>query len=280
MFQRNQIYRRSTLHDQYGGNRQSGISDCKNHPIIFIFSSEAGEAHGYEDGWDGQNYFKYTGEGQMGDMEFTKGNKAILDHEANRKSVFLFEKISRGEWRYIDELTLVDYEYFETPDNSGNLRQGIKFRFKSTSEESITSEGRKRISKDYNKPNLTERTGLVKSRVGQGWYRKQLLQKWENKCAVTNCNLNEILIASHIVPWSESNDTERLDIGNGILLSPNLDALFDQHMISFNDNGSILINDNVPIDLLGLRQSMKLRFVTEDMKKYLKMHREKYHAKD
>ena len=54
-------------------------------------------------------------------------------------------------------------------------------------------------------------------------------------CSVTNCELHKILISSHIVPWSKSNEKERLDVGNGILLSPNLDSLFDRHLISFQD---------------------------------------------
>ena len=57
----------------------------------------------------------------------------------------------------------------------------------------------------------------------------------------TNCSILKILIASHIVPWKEASDNERLDVENGILLSPTIDALFDKHLISFNDDGSIII---------------------------------------
>ena len=68
----------------------------------------------------------------------------------------------------------------------------------------------------YKKPNETERRGLVTSRVGQGYYRQQLIEKWDGKCAVSKTDILPILIASHIVPWSENSDEERLDVDNGI----------------------------------------------------------------
>ena len=94
----------------------------------------------------------------------------------------------------------------------------------------------------YRKPNETERTGLVTSRVGQGYFRQQVLQRWDCKCAVTGSNVLSILIASHIIPCSEASDYERLDVDNGILLSPLYDALFDKHVISFDDAGDILFS--------------------------------------
>lgn len=89
MFKIDKIYKRSHLHDQYGGNRQGGIANCAKHPFIFIFTGKTGEQYGYEDGWDEDNFFHYTGEGQKGDMTFTKGNMAILKHQENEKQVFL-----------------------------------------------------------------------------------------------------------------------------------------------------------------------------------------------
>lgn len=130
------------------------------------------------------------------------------------------------------------------------------------------------------KPNFTERKGLVTSRVGQGFYRQEILKKWSNACAVTGVEIKEILIASHILPWSQSTDEERLDIDNGILLSPNLDALFDKHLISFTDTGEILINSKITDDkhvYLGLNKAMKLCHVNPAMKKYLEKHRQIFH---
>ncbi|WP_071596984.1 HNH endonuclease signature motif containing protein [Niabella aurantiaca] len=67
------------------------------------------------------------------------------------------------------------------------------------------------------------------------------MHRWRFACAVTGYTKHEILIASHIVPWRHANNIERLDVHNGILLSPVYDALFDQHLISFENNGKIIL---------------------------------------
>lgn len=128
----------------------------------------------------------------------------------------------------------------------------------------------------YRKPNETERNGLVTSRVGQGYYRQQIIEKWNGICPITNCDIKEILISSHIIPWSECNYEERLDVDNGILLSPNVDSLFDKHLISFSDNGEMLISKKISnhhIEQLGINGDIKLD-VTDGMKKYLEKHRQ------
>jgi len=137
--------------------------------------------------------------------------------------------------------------------------------------------------KNYKKPNTTERLGLIVSRVGQGYYRREILERWENRCAVKDIGLEKILIASHIVPWKESNDDEKLDVGNGILLSPILDALFDRYLISFSNEGNILISnklDDINFKDLGIDKDTKLRRVYDDMIKYLERHREIFYEKD
>lgn len=135
---------------------------------------------------------------------------------------------------------------------------------------------KKRIS-NYKKPNKTERRGLVTSRVGQGYYRQMIREKWNNTCPVTGCEIINILIASHIVSWSESNEKERLDVENGILLSPNVDALFDKHLISFTDNGELVLSSNISeqqLSKLGISPNVIIP-VSDGMKKYLNRHREK-----
>lgn len=139
---------------------------------------------------------------------------------------------------------------------------------------------KKKISEErkarYKKPNETERKGLVTSRVGQGYYRQQILERWGRECPITGITISSLLISSHIVPWSESNDEERLDVNNGILLSPIFDALFDKHLISFDDEGLIMISKSIAPDQrtnLGLVESIKIP-VTKDMKGYMQRHRE------
>ena len=81
MFEVGNIYnRRNDIHDPYGGQRQGGISTPKDQPFVFLFTGESGEQYGYRDGWDVNGVFLYTGEGQVGDMEFRVGNRAVRDH--------------------------------------------------------------------------------------------------------------------------------------------------------------------------------------------------------
>ena len=85
----------------------------------------------------------------------------------------------------------------------------------------------------------TTKSQLIQARVGQGIYRKNLLAI-EKSCRLTGVNDPTFLIASHIKPWRVSNDEERLDGHNGLLLSPHVDSLFDKGWLSFKDNGNVL----------------------------------------
>jgi len=250
----NQLYKRSIIHNEYGGNRQGGISPSAKVPYIFIFSGKSGAQYGYRDGWDNNNIFSYTGEGQEGDMQFIRGNLALKEHFYNGKRVFLFEIEGGGLVKFISEMEFHDADYFETPDINGTNRIGIKFFLKRVgvsipiipeqfSDYSIVQDPNNSI--EFNLPNITERSGLVTSRVGQGAYRKRIIHRWEYKCAVTNFNKLDILIASHIVPWSKATDHERLDVNNGLLLSPTYDALFDKHLITFDQKGKIQLSDQI-----------------------------------
>lgn len=96
---------------------------------------------------------------------------------------------------------------------------------------------------------ITEKEQLVKSRRGQGKFRDRL-ERIESKCRVTGVKDKRFLIASHIKPWSESNNTEKLDGNNGLLLSPHIDKLFDNGWITFSENGNINYYDDAVKELL------------------------------
>lgn len=268
-----EIYKRTDIHDYFGGQRQGGISTPKEHDVIFIFSGDSGESYGYQDGWV-DNQFFYTGEGQKGDMAFIKGNKAIRDHSLNGKKIVLFTVTSPKTYvRHEGEFQCIDYDIFRTQDIENQPRNAIRFILEKFSTAGFQSSSTKN-SKLYTKPNTTERKGLITSRVGQGYYRQQLIEKFEGKCAVTGCPLQEILIASHILPWRLCNDEQRLDIENGILLSPLYDALFDKHLISFNSDGNLIISSLLTVDdiaNLGINIKTKI-FVSEGMQPYLEEH--------
>lgn len=279
----NKEYRRRDIHRQYGGNWQSGISPSGTYPFIFIFTGEQGGQHGYKDMWENEDVFSYTGEGQSGDMEFTRGNLALRDHLKNGKSVFLFQQSRKGYVKFLSEVELIDCDYYETHDTHGNQRQGIKFFFKRTgaflhydlSKLSAVSEP----SLQHLRPNITERSGLVLSRVGQGAYRKSIINRWRNKCAVTGFSDARVLIASHIHSWSKATDDERLDVENGILLSPTYDALFDKHIITFEANGKIVLSETVDADELkkiGVHGKERIHNLSDGNRWYLKRHHEKF----
>jgi len=119
---------------------------------------------------------------------------------------------------------------------------------------------------------------LVNSRVGQGAYRKSILHRWSHKCAATGFNDVRVLIASHIVPWKDSSDEQRLDVDNGILLSPDFDALFDKHLISFDTSGKIVLSSSLSrtsLKPLGVKGKEKIFNLTEGNKRYLENHCER-----
>lgn len=282
----NRIYnRRVDIHAVYGGNWQSGICPSANYPYIFIFSGKSGHQHGYRDGWDNPNIFSYTGEGQVGDMKFVKGNLALRDHIKNGKRVFLFESETRGYVKFIGEIEFFDADYFETHDTSGNLRIGIKFFFKRKGAyipiqpdlfqiPYMVSEPDPESEAIF--PNETERKGLVTSRVGQGAYRKRIIHRWEYECAVTGFDKLDVLIASHILPWANSNDNQRLDVNNGILLSPTYDALFDRNFISFENSGKIILSNSIEIqafEKIGITGNERIKNLSTYNIEYLDMHR-------
>ncbi len=125
-----------------------------------------------------------------------------------------------------------------------------------------------------NKKELTETEieTLIKLRIGQSKYREELINYW-NGCSVTGYENKGLLIASHIKPWKDSSNMEKLDVYNGLLLIPNLDKLFDRGYISFNDNGTILISEQLKdIEILGLNKKMKIDIENEH-KNYLEYHR-------
>lgn len=284
-------YKRSEIHDRYGGNRQSGICPSSSYPYIFIFSGKTGKQYGYEDGWDNPNVFTYTGEGQKGDMQFTKGNMALYDQINTGKRVFLFQYERSGFVKFVAELEIFDAEYFETPDILGNTRTGIKFFFKrvgsiipkSYSEVSSLStikEAKPDYSFDFKTPDLTEKQSLVTSRIGQNVYRKRVIHRWNYQCAVTGFDKLDVLRASHIVPWRDSSDEERHDVNNGLLLSPDFDTLFDQHFISFENSGKIILSDSIELEAykkLGIEGNEKIKGLSSGNLIYLERHRKDIH---
>jgi 5-methylcytosine-specific restriction protein A len=127
MFIQGQVYRRRELHDQYGGQRQGGISTPSRYPFVMLFTGESGEQHGYADGWSADGLFLYTGEGQQGDMAFVRGNAAIRDHIDHGKDLHLFAQVKKGYVRYLGQMVCTGSHTQAGPDSTGQLRQMLMF---------------------------------------------------------------------------------------------------------------------------------------------------------
>jgi putative restriction endonuclease len=123
--------------------------------------------------------------------------------------------------------------------------------------------------------NDTEKPALTQVRIGQSKYRQNLLNYWKG-CAVTGCQVDELLLASHIKPWKDDIEA-RLDVYNGLLLSPTLDLAFDKGLISFDHSGNILISSKLAVEdqlKLNISQSQCLRKLESQHQAYLAWHRD------
>jgi hypothetical protein len=126
-------------------------------------------------------------------------------------------------------------------------------------------------------PRSTEAERLVVQRVGQDIFRAGLIDYWEGRCAITGLARTKLLRASHIKPWAAcETDAERLDIFNGFLLAPHLDALFDAGYITVDENRVVLVSPTLSEDdrrILNLRELPPLRGLAEEHRRYLEWHR-------
>lgn len=123
----------------------------------------------------------------------------------------------------------------------------------------------------------TEALRLTRQRIGQDVYRGALMDYWGGACAVTGMALAPVLRASHARPWAEcESDAQRLDVFNGFLLVANLDALFDQGLIGFDDTGGMLLSSTVTPEQaqrLVFSPSDRLRWIAPGHLPYLAWHR-------
>ncbi|GAB2886264.1 hypothetical protein GCM10027046_13240 [Uliginosibacterium flavum] len=133
------------------------------------------------------------------------------------------------------------------------------------------------IQQTHTLQQTTEIERGVVQRIGQGLFRTSLLDYWGGVCCVTGLALPELLRASRIRPWARCDtNEERLDVFNGLLLSPNVDALFDGGWITFSDAGRVVISEALPNEewkRLGLDASVCVHGICPEHRSYLTFHR-------
>jgi putative restriction endonuclease len=139
-----------------------------------------------------------------------------------------------------------------------------------------------RVAQEFGKatqgmPRTTEAERLVVMRVGQDIFRSALLTYWQGRCCVTGLSVPSLLRASHIRPWAEcGSDDERLDVFNGLLLAPHLDALFDSGWLTFDDDGTVVVSAALPGDavtLLSVSTTWRMASIAAAHRTYLAYHR-------
>jgi len=276
---------------------REGVFSCKNSDSYFLFVDL--EKEGKEDRFHFNDYFE--GEYFHWDSQTTQhiNSPKIRSLVNGALEIYLFVRTTQkikgktqpffycGRVKFIehDDTTekpvhiifqSIDYDDFTENEELIDIYLWNPEKAGMTSGATITKKGvvSPKRKTSYAKPTTTERKGLVTSRVGQGYFRNQLIERFDNKCAVTNTSIVSILIASHIVPWREATEEERLDVNNGILLSPLYDALFDKHLISFADNGSIIISNKIIHEMENLNIDTEAKItVAGEMKPFLSRHR-------
>lgn len=126
---------------------------------------------------------------------------------------------------------------------------------------------------------ITERKAIVQSRIGQGIFRKSLMEKYDGKCLITGIDHPALLVASHIKPWAVSSNAERLSVENGLLLSATYDKLFDSGLITFGKDGTLYCSSLIGQEnLKRLRLEKGMHFnlrSSQEMNAYLEFHGDK-----
>ena len=132
-------------------------------------------------------------------------------------------------------------------------------------------------AKTQNLPRTTQAERTVVQRVGQDIFRNALMDYWQGRCCVTGLSVPSLLRASHIKPWALcETDEERLDVFNGLLLSPHLDALFDGGWISFSNQGTLIMSKELPASAktqLGIAITWRIEGLKAAHEPYLGFHR-------
>jgi len=127
----------------------------------------------------------------------------------------------------------------------------------------------------------TEILQLIKARRGHGIYKSRV-ELIERRCRVTGVERPQHLVASHIKPWRLSDDGEKLDGNNGLLLSPHVDHLFDRLYISFTGDGQILRSPSLAPEVLtrwGIDAQRNVGTFSYEQRIYLEFHRDELFAK-
>jgi hypothetical protein len=147
-----------------------------------------------------------------------------------------------------------------------------------------SDEDRRRLRDLLRELNPPRGVGFIVRTAGTDRTKKELsrdlaylLRLWKGSCAVTSVQEPRVLRSGHIKPWADSNVQEKLDHFNGLLLIPNLDALFNEGLVSFQDDGRMLVSQDWRADdkrRMHITPDLHLRTVHSESCRYLEYHRD------
>ena len=197
-----------------------------------------------------------------GSVSYKLANFASIDPSLERKGASNYSKLDKETWE----------EFFNDWD---------KMAFESEQKlikiygESINLENEQNI------PEGKTKESIVKTRVNQSFFRQMILTSYDSKCCITGLPIKELLVASHIIPWSQNSKT-RIDPQNGLCLNSLHDKAFDQGYITINTSNQVVISsiledfdqDDVKLitDYKGENIKLPHRFLPKQ--EYLNYHRE------
>ncbi len=267
-------YERPFLADLWGYKGFQAISrgvitpSGTNIIILFVTKEKQATLTQYHDYIDGDLLY-WEGEEQH------SSDSRILRAGSTGDTIHLFYRdVHHTPFTYYGEVFLKDHEVLTTEPSKftftiGSIDQTIDILDEIESHEH-----------QFKSLDQTEREAVVKSRIGQGAFRDGLIELWGG-CSVTGLTNLSLLRASHIKPWRDSTNTERIDPMNGLLLQPTLDHLFDAGFITFDQNGTIQVSPKLSYadaQTLHISSGLRLRKLNPETMQYLVYHRAKVYA--
>jgi putative restriction endonuclease len=232
--------------------------------ILFVTKDKQEVFPQYKDYVDGNILF-WEGEEKHG------SDKRIIGARKKHEEIHLFYRDTHhSPFVYFGSVELLNYELREDAPS--------EFMFQIAglvNEEDAFKEVREHAP-EYNTLTKTECDAIVKSRLGQGLFRNNLVRLW-GSCSVTGMDTITLLRASHIKPWKISTNPERLNPFNGLLLIPNYDLLLDKGLITFRNTGHVMISDKlnqVEKRVFQVHEGLRLRRIYAECHEFLEYHRD------
>lgn len=136
--------------------------------------------------------------------------------------------------------------------NASKLDKEIFYEFKNNWDK-LAYESERLVAKykgykdidEYMLPIGAERELSTKQRVNQQFFRQAVLTSYNNSCCMTGLSNKELLVASHIKPWRDSNSCEKTDPRNGLCLNALHDKAFDRGFITISDKYIIVVSNDI-----------------------------------